>query len=62
MEYLAGFVVAVIIALTGVGPGTITASFFILFLHVPAWIAVGAALAYSAAVKLIVAPVQTHQT
>ncbi|MGC2617861.1 MAG: sulfite exporter TauE/SafE family protein [Acidobacteriaceae bacterium] len=58
MEYLAGFVIAVIIALTGVGAGTITAPLLILFLHVPAGIAVGTALAYSAAVKLIVAPVQ----
>lgn len=58
MEYLAGFVIAVIIALTGVGAGTITAPLLILFLHVPASVAVGTALAYSAAVKLIVAPVQ----
>jgi uncharacterized membrane protein YfcA len=58
MEYLAGFVIAVIIALTGVGAGTITAPLLILFLHVPAGVAVGTALAYSAAVKLIVAPVQ----
>jgi uncharacterized protein len=58
MEYLAGFIIAVIIALTGVGAGTVTAPLLILFLHVPAGIAVGTALAYSAAVKLIVAPVQ----
>lgn len=58
MEYLAGFIIAVVIALTGVGAGTITAPLLILFLHVPAAVAVGTALAYSAAVKLIVAPVQ----
>jgi uncharacterized protein len=58
VEYLAGFIIAVIIALTGVGAGTVTAPLLILFLHVPAGIAVGTALAYSAAVKLIVAPVQ----
>ena len=58
MEFLAGFLIAVVIALTGVGAGTITAPLLILFLHVPADIAVGTALAYSALVKLIVAPVQ----
>ncbi|HTV13789.1 MAG TPA: sulfite exporter TauE/SafE family protein [Acidobacteriaceae bacterium] len=58
MEYLAGFIIAVVIALTGVGAGTITAPLLILFLHIPPGIAVGTALAYSAAVKLIVAPVQ----
>jgi uncharacterized protein len=58
VEYLAGFIIAVIIALTGVGAGTVTAPILILFLHIPAGIAVGTALAYSAAVKLIVAPVQ----
>jgi uncharacterized membrane protein YfcA len=58
MEYLAGFVIAVCIALTGVGAGTITAPILILFLHVPTGIAVGTALAYAAIVKLIVAPPQ----
>ncbi len=58
MEFLVGFLIAVIIALTGVGAGTVTAPLLILFLHVPAGIAVGTALAYSAVVKLIVAPVQ----
>jgi uncharacterized membrane protein YfcA len=58
MEFLAGFVIAVIIALTGVGAGVITAPLLILFLHVPPGVAVGTALAYAAAVKLIVAPVQ----
>ena len=58
MEYIAGFVIAVIIALTGVGAGTITAPLLILFLRVPAGIAVGTALSYSALVKLIVVPAQ----
>lgn len=58
MEFAAGFVIAVIIALTGVGAGTITAPLLILFLHVPGEVAVGTALSYSAVVKLIVAPVQ----
>lgn len=58
MELLLGFVIAVLIALTGVGAGTMTAPILILFLHVPIPIAVGTALAYSAAVKLLVVPVQ----
>lgn len=58
MEYAAGFVIAVIIALTGVGAGTITAPLLILFVHVPPSLAVGTALAYSAVVKIIVGPVQ----
>ncbi|HEV2274911.1 MAG TPA: sulfite exporter TauE/SafE family protein [Acidobacteriaceae bacterium] len=58
MEVLIGFVIAVVIALTGVGAGVITAPLLILFMHVPIEIAVSTALAYSAVVKLIVVPVQ----
>lgn len=58
MELLLGFVIAVLIALTGVGAGTMTAPLLILFLHVPVSAAVGTALAYSASVKLLVVPVQ----
>jgi uncharacterized membrane protein YfcA len=58
MDYLIGFCIAVVIALTGVGAGVITAPLLILFLHVPVEIAVSTALAYSAIVKLIVVPVQ----
>jgi uncharacterized protein len=58
MEILAGFLIAMVIALTGVGAGTITAPVLILFLGVPASAAVGTALAYSATVKLIVAAAQ----
>lgn len=58
MELLLGFVIAVLIALTGVGAGTMTAPILILFLHVPVSAAVGTALAYSAAVKLLVVPVR----
>ena len=58
MDYLIGFSIAVVIALTGVGAGVITAPLLILFLHVPVEIAVSTALAYSAIVKLIVVPVQ----
>ncbi len=58
MDVLLGFVIAVMIALTGVGAGTMTAPLLILFLRVPVPVAVGTALAYSAAVKLLVVPVQ----
>lgn len=58
MDFLIGFCIAVVIALSGVGAGVITAPLLILFLHVPVEIAVSTALAYSAIVKLIVVPVQ----
>jgi uncharacterized membrane protein YfcA len=58
MDFFIGFLIAVVIALTGVGAGVITAPLLILFLHVPLEIAVSTALAYSAVVKLIVVPVQ----
>jgi uncharacterized membrane protein YfcA len=58
MAFIIGFGVAVVIALTGVGAGVITAPMLILFLHVPVGVAVTTALAYSAIVKLIVVPVQ----
>jgi len=58
MDLLLGFVIAVMITLTGVGAGTMTAPLLILFLRVPVPVAVGTALAYSAAVKLLVVPVQ----
>ncbi len=58
MELLLGFLIAALIAMTGMGAGTVTAPLLILFLHVPVSIAVGTALAYSAAVKLVVVPVQ----
>lgn len=58
MEYLIGFVIATFIALTGVGAGTITVPLLILFLHVPAAVAVTVGLMYSAAVKLVLVPAQ----
>lgn len=61
MEYLIGFFIAVVIALTGVGAGTITAPILILMLHVPGGIAVGTALGYATIVKLIIAPVQVFR-
>ena len=58
MDFAIGFLIAVVISLTGVGAGVITAPLLILFLHVPLDVAVSTALAYSAVVKLIVVPVQ----
>jgi hypothetical protein len=58
MDFAIGFIIAVVIALTGVGAGVITAPMLILFMHVPVEIAVSTAIAYSAVVKLIVVPVQ----
>jgi hypothetical protein len=58
MQYLIGFVIALFIALTGVGAGTITVPILVLFLKVPAPVAVGIGLMFSAAVKLILVPAQ----
>jgi hypothetical protein len=58
MDFVIGFCIAIVIALTGVGAGVVTAPLLILFLNVPVEIAVSTALAYSAIVKLIVVPVQ----
>lgn len=58
MEVALGFLIAFIIAITGVGAGTITAPLLILLLHVPVAISVGTALAYSTIVKAVVVPVQ----
>lgn len=58
MQYIIGFVIALFIALTGVGAGTITVPVLILFLGVPAPVAVSIGLMFSAAVKLILVPAQ----
>jgi uncharacterized membrane protein YfcA len=58
LQYLIGFTIAVFIALTGVGAGTITTPVLILFLDVPAAIAVSVGLMFSAAVKLVLVPTQ----
>jgi uncharacterized membrane protein YfcA len=57
MDFVIGFLIAIVIALTGVGAGVITAPLLIL-MGVPLEIAVSTALAYSAIVKLIVVPFQ----
>jgi uncharacterized membrane protein YfcA len=58
MPYIIGFIIALFIALTGVGAGTITVPILVLFLKVPAPVAVGIGLTFSAAVKLILVPAQ----
>jgi len=58
MHYFIGFVIALFIALTGVGAGTVTVPVLVLFLGVPAVEAVGIGLMFSTAVKLILVPTQ----
>lgn len=61
MPYLIGFLIALFIALTGVGAGTLTVPVLVLFLAVPAPLAVAVGLLFSAAVKLILVPAQVLQ-
>lgn len=58
MPYVIGFLIALFIALTGVGAGTITVPVLVLFLGVPAPTAVGIGLMFTAAVKAILVPAQ----
>ncbi len=58
LEYAIGFVIAMFIALTGVGAGTITTPLLVLFLGVPTAVAVSTGLVFSAAVKLALVPTQ----
>ena len=57
MEYVIGFAIAVLIGLTGVGGGVITAPVLTLFLGIPPAEAVGTALVFTAIVKSVAAPV-----
>jgi uncharacterized membrane protein YfcA len=57
VEILLGFVIALAIALTGVGAGSMTTPLLILLLHVSPATAVGTALSFGTIVKLISAPV-----
>jgi uncharacterized membrane protein YfcA len=51
-----GFVVALAIGLTGVGGGTLAAPLLIFFLRLKAAVAVGTALTFAAAIKILVVP------
>src|ERR1035441_3094865 len=53
MQYVIGFIIALFIALTGVGAGTSAVPILVLFLKVPAPVAVGIGLMFSAAIQLI---------
>jgi uncharacterized membrane protein YfcA len=57
VEVLLGFVIALAIALTGVGAGSMTTPLLILLLHVAPATAVGTALSFGTVVKLISVPV-----
>lgn len=56
MELLVGFAIAMAIALTGVGAGSMTTPILILFLRVPPAVAVGTSLAFGAIVKVASIP------
>jgi uncharacterized protein len=58
MEIALGFLIAVAIGITGVGAGIITAPVLILFFHLSPAYAVGTALAFAVAVKVLVVPMQ----
>jgi uncharacterized protein len=57
MEFLLGFVIALAIALTGVGAGSMTTPLLILLLRVPPAVAVGTALTFGWIVKVASVPV-----
>jgi uncharacterized membrane protein YfcA len=57
MECFLGFAIAILIGLTGVGGGVITAPVLTLFLGIPPAESVGTALVFAAVVKAVVAPV-----
>lgn len=57
METLLGFVIAVLVGLTGVGGGSVTVPVLILALNIPAAQAVGTALVFVTVTKMIAAPV-----
>src|ERR1039458_6330761 len=56
-EILVGFLIAAGVGLTGVGAGSLLAPVLMLFFNVPPAAAVGTALAFSAVIKLTIAPV-----
>jgi uncharacterized protein len=61
MEILIGFLIAVVIGLTGVGGGVITAPVLILFLGVPPAEAVGTALLFVTIVKSLAIPMYLYR-
>ena len=61
MEILLGFLIALMIGLTGVGGGVLTVPVLVLYLGVPTATAVGTALSFSALVKLPACAVYVQQ-
>jgi uncharacterized membrane protein YfcA len=61
VEFLLGFVIALAIALTGVGAGSMTTPLLILLLRVPPAIAVGTALTFGWIVKVASLPVYVYR-
>ena len=61
MEFLAGFLIALAIALTGVGGGVITAPVLMLFFGVPPARSVGTSLMFAAIIKLLVVPTYIYR-
>lgn len=61
LEFIVGFFIALAIAMSGVGAGTVTAPILILFLNMSPGAAVGSSLVYGAVVKLIAAPVYWYR-
>ncbi|MGH9593241.1 MAG: sulfite exporter TauE/SafE family protein [Bryobacteraceae bacterium] len=56
MEIALGFIIAVFIAITGVGAGSMTTPMLVLLLNMPTKQAVGTALIFGAAVKILTTP------
>src|SRR5438105_10233895 len=61
MEFAAGFLIALAIAVTGVGGGVITAPVLMLFFGMPPAQSVGTSLLFAALVKLLVVPVYLYR-
>jgi uncharacterized membrane protein YfcA len=56
MEYLVGFAIALVVGLTGVGAGSVTAPVLMLFFGLPPIQSVGTALSFAAIIKLALFP------
>lgn len=56
MPFLVGFLIALVVGVTGVGAGSITAPILILFFAISPAGSVGTALIFGAVIKLVVAP------
>ena len=56
MEIMIGFVIALIVGMTGMGGGSLTVPVLMLFLGIPATTAVGTALLYTTLTKVIATP------